>query len=157
MADLQQGVAGQSAGGALGGCTWLSRSSRASRQLPRPQVAMSPGLDAIPRAQTSFDFDLERRLLAEEPRSSAQAAEQSSKVCDELCLFFPTPVARSAAAATAKRPAETVTARLCCPLHGICSMSLPFSDAAHRRAPPGIGPCQDVLNPALARCYFCPH
>lgn len=48
----------------------------------RPQVSISPGLDAIPRAQvvSDFDFELERRLLAEEPRSASQAAVQASKV-----------------------------------------------------------------------------
>ena len=31
-----------------------------------PQVLLKPGMDAIPRTQMRFDFDLERRLLAED-------------------------------------------------------------------------------------------
>ena len=48
----------------------------------RAQVAIHPGLDAIPRAQaSSFDFDLERRLLAKEPHSFSHAAALPSAVC----------------------------------------------------------------------------
>ena len=60
------------------------------------QVLLKPGMDAIPRTQMRYDFDLERRLLAEDGGGAssnpcaptfASAAKSASPSCETMKLL----------------------------------------------------------------------